>query len=178
MLDEDGASAFHHPRHAAVQRGDLHDALDHLDRAALLVDDDREGGSLDDRRQHRSIDGEVRNSGVLNLEQQGAQSLDHAREAGRLRGRGKLQLAARSHQDIVTAMDECCAPGRARRQNVAGRKLVAHLQRRGLGTGMHNSSVAAELGDNPDLIGCSGGDCRRSDQEEQRKERQGQLVHR
>ena len=161
MLNEDGASAFDHPRHAAVQGGHLHDALDHLHRATLLVDDDGKGRSLDDRRQHRSIDREVRNSGVLNLEQQGAESLDHAGEAGRLRSRGKLQLAARRNQDIVAAVDERCASGRAGPQNVARRKLFAHLQRCGLRAGMHNSSVAAQLGDNPDFTGCSRGDCGR-----------------
>jgi hypothetical protein len=88
MIDEDGSPAFDHTAHAAVEGADLDNALDHLDGAPLPIHDDGEGRSLDDRGQHRRVDGEVGNAGVLHLEQQCAEVLNDPGEAGRLRGRG------------------------------------------------------------------------------------------
>ena len=88
MFDEDGAPALDHPAHTAIESRDLHDALDHLDGAALLVDDHGEGGSLYDGGKHRSVDREMRDSRVLHLKQQSSEILDHSGEAARLRSRG------------------------------------------------------------------------------------------
>jgi hypothetical protein len=62
----------------------LDDALNHLNRAAVLFDDNGEGGSLNHSGQHRSVDREVRDACVLDLEQQGAEHLEYAREPGGL----------------------------------------------------------------------------------------------
>jgi len=69
MIDEDGPTAFDDLPHAAGDRRDLHGALDDLDSAALVVDDDGKGRSFDHGRKHRRVDREVRDAGVLNLEQ-------------------------------------------------------------------------------------------------------------
>jgi len=85
MIDEHGAAAFHHSHHPAIDRADLHDALNDLHRTSMLVDDHGERRSLDHGCQHRRVDREMGDSGVLNLEEQGAEILDHPREARRLR---------------------------------------------------------------------------------------------
>jgi hypothetical protein len=85
VIDEDRATAFDHAGHTAVDCADLHHALNHLDGAAMLIDDDRESRSLDDGGEHRRVDREVGDAGMLDLEQQSAEILNHASEAGRLR---------------------------------------------------------------------------------------------
>jgi hypothetical protein len=60
----------------------LDDALNHLNGAAVLFDDNGEGGSLDHSGQHRSVNCKVRDACMLDLEQHGAEHLDYAREPG------------------------------------------------------------------------------------------------
>jgi hypothetical protein len=127
VIDEDGPSAFDDPAHAAVERSHLHRALDHLDRAALLIDNDGEGCALDHRREHRSVDGEMWNAGMLDLEQQGAEILNDAREAGWLRRRRQSKLAPRSDDDIIGAAYQGRSSRGAGEQRIARRELRVHL---------------------------------------------------
>ncbi|HKP33660.1 MAG TPA: hypothetical protein VJT70_02630 [Sphingomicrobium sp.] len=124
MIDEHGSAALDNFPHAAGVRGDLHRALDHLDRAPLLIDDDGKGGSFDNRREHRRIDREMRDPGMLDLEQQGAEILDHAREASGLRRRGEAEFAAWSNDDIIAAAHQSRSAGWASQQRIAGRELI------------------------------------------------------
>ena len=87
MIDEDGPAALDHPAHRAVDGRYLHHALDHLNGAALLVDDHGEGCSLDHGGEHWRVDCEVGDAGMPDLEQHRAEILDHAREAVGLRRR-------------------------------------------------------------------------------------------
>jgi hypothetical protein len=73
VIDEDGPAALDNLPHAAGDRGDLDCALDDLDRAALLINDNGKRRSFDHGREHRRVDREVRDAGVLDLEQQGAE---------------------------------------------------------------------------------------------------------
>jgi hypothetical protein len=127
VIDEDGPSAFDDPAHAAIECSHLHRTLDHLDRAALLIDDYGEGRALDHRRQHRGVDGEMGNAGMLDLEQQGAEVLNDAREAGWLRRRRQSKLAPRSDDDIIGAAYQGRSPRGAGEQQVAGCEPGVHL---------------------------------------------------
>ena len=124
MIDEDGPAALDDLPHAAGDRGDLHRALDDLDCAPLLIDDDGKGRSFHHGREHRRIDREVRDAGVLDLEQQGAEILDYAREAGGLRRRGEAELAARRNDDIVPAAHQRRPTGWTGQQGIAGGQLI------------------------------------------------------
>jgi hypothetical protein len=126
VIDEDGPAALHDLSHAAGDRGDLHRALDDLDRAAILIDDNRKGRSLDHGREHRRVDREVRDACVLNLEQQCAEILDHAREASGLRRCGEAELAAWRDDDIIAAAHQRRAPGRAGQQRIPRRAPVIY----------------------------------------------------
>ena len=95
MIDEDGLAAFDHPAHRTVGGRYLHHSLDHLDGTALLVDHHGEGRSLDHGGEHRRVDREVGDAGMPDLEQHGAEILDHAREAVGLRRRRQPKLAMR-----------------------------------------------------------------------------------
>ena len=128
MIDEDGPSALDDLPHAAGDGSDLHCTLDDLDRAALVVDDDGKGGAFDNGREHWRIDGEVRDAGVLDPEQQRAEILDHAREAVRLGRRREAKLAARSNDDIIAAAHQRRPPGRAGEQRIARGKLIIDRQ--------------------------------------------------
>jgi hypothetical protein len=177
VIDEDSPAALDDLPHSAGDRGDLDRALDDLDRAALLIDDDGKGRSFDDGRQHRRIDREVRNAGVLDPEQQGAEILDHAREAGGLRRSGETELAARRNDDIIAAAHQSRPAGRPGQQRIAGGELIIHGQRGWPSAGMNHAGVAAELGDDPLVRGfvrCGRG---RREQEGQCCERQSQLEH-
>jgi hypothetical protein len=68
VIDEHGPAAFDHPHHPAVDRVDLHDSLNDLHSGAMLIDDDGEGRALDHGSEHRRVDCEVRDAGVLYLE--------------------------------------------------------------------------------------------------------------
>jgi hypothetical protein len=124
VIDEDGPAALHDLSHAAGDRGDLHRALDDLDRAAILIDDNRKGRTFDHGREHRRVDREVRDACVLNLEQQCAEILDHAREASGLRRCGESQLAARRDDDIIAAADQSRAAGWSGQQRIARGELI------------------------------------------------------
>jgi hypothetical protein len=124
VIDEDGPSALDDLPHAAGDRGDLHRTLDDLDRAAILIDDNGKGRTLDHGREHRRVDREVRDARVLNLEQQRAEILDHPREAGGLRRRREAELAARRNDDIIAAAHQSRSAGRAGQQRIAGSELV------------------------------------------------------
>ena len=101
MIYEHGPSAFDDAAHAAVGCSYLHRSLDHLHRAALLIDNDGEGRAFDHCGKHRRIDGEMGNTGMLDLEQQSAEILNDPREAGRLRCRRQSKLAPRSNDDVI-----------------------------------------------------------------------------
>jgi hypothetical protein len=149
MIDEYGSSALDETGHAAGSRADLDDTLDDLNGAAVLVDDDRERCALDDRSQHRRVHSEMRDAGVLDLEQHGAEILDHPRETVRLYAGRKPQLTSRRDQNIVAAMDQRRPAGRPGDERVAGRDLRVYLERCGLEARMDNARVAAQLGDDP-----------------------------
>lgn len=173
MIDEDSPSALDHPVHAAVERSHLDHTLDHLNRAPLLVDDHREGRAFDHRGQHGRVDGEVGNARVLHLEQQGAEVLDHAREAGRLGRRRKPELAPRSDDDIVAPPDESGSSGRPGEQGVTRSELATHLQRGRLKPRMDDSRIAAELGHDPFVLTCPGRACRCGNRAEEQQDDQG-----
>jgi hypothetical protein len=84
MIDEDSLSAIDHSTHSAVDGRNLDAAFDHLDRAAVPIDDDRKGRSLHHGSKCRRIDGEMRNTGVTDLEKQGPECLHDPRESRRL----------------------------------------------------------------------------------------------
>jgi hypothetical protein len=177
VIDEHGSAAFDHSEHAAIDGGDLHNALDHLHRATLLIDDDGEGRSFDHGGEHRRVDREMGDSGVLDLEQQGADLLDHPGEAGRLRRRGQLQLAARRNDDIVAAADEGRPPARTRQQRVARSELAVDPNGRRLEAGMHDACIAAQLSHDPFVWACSCGARWSGDQGQKRNDTQSKLVH-
>jgi len=154
MIDEDGLPTFDHSAHAAVKGTDLNNTLDHLDGAALLINDDGECRSFHDRGQHRRIDREVRNPGVPDLEQQSAQGLDDPGEAGRLRGRGEPKLTPWSDDDIIASADQGCSAGGPGQQGIARRELGVHLDRGRLQAGMHDSCIAAQLSYHPFVLAC------------------------
>jgi len=177
VIDEDGLPAFDHPAHAAVEGANLNNTLDHLDGAALLIDDDGECRSLYDRRKHRRIDREVRDAGVLDLEQQSAEGLDDPGEAGRLGGRGEPKFASRSDDDVITSADQCSPTGGTGQQGIARGELGVHLDRGRLEAGVHNSRVAAQLSNHPFVLACRCSACGGADQEKKRDEHQGEFVH-
>jgi hypothetical protein len=175
MIDEDGSPTFDHTAHAAVDGADLDNTLDHLDGAPLLVDDDSEGRSLDDRSQHRRVDGEMGDAGVLHLEQQSSEVLNDAGEAGRLRGRGEPKFAPRSNENVIASAHECGPTSSAGQQGIAGRELAIHLDGGRLQPGMHDLRIAAQLGHHPFVRSCS---ARWSaDHEKKRDEHQSEFVH-
>ena len=109
---------------------DLHDTLDHLDCAALLIDNYREGRSFDDRSEHWRVDGEMWNAGVLHLEEQGAHVLNDSRETGRLRRRRQSKLAVRGDDNIIGAADQgVIVPAIRRERPVAGSHRVPESRR-------------------------------------------------
>ena len=109
MFDEDGSATFDEAVHATLSSRNLYDSLDDLHCTSLLVDDDREGRSLDHGSKHRSLDGKVRDSGVLDLEQHCAQRLDDACKPTGLCAGWKAQFAMRCNEDIVSSPHEGCA---------------------------------------------------------------------
>jgi hypothetical protein len=165
MIYEDGPSAFDHPAHTAVDGSDLHHALNHLNRAAMLVDNDGESRPFDNGGQHWRIDCKVRNPGVLDLEEQGAEILDDAREAGRLRSRWKPKLTLRSNDDVIRAPDQGRSSGRTRQQDIAGGELAIHLYGGRLQAGVHDSRIAAQLSDQPFVAAGLGSGRGRAEQE-------------
>jgi hypothetical protein len=153
VIDEDSPAPLDHAAHRAVDRGDLHHTLKHLNRASMRIDDHREGRPFDDCREHRRVDREMRDAGMLDLEQQRAEILDHAGEAAGLRARRKPQLAARSDDDIITASNKGGATGRPSHHCVTGGQQVVDLERRRLGTRMDHARIASQLRHHPIRLG-------------------------
>ena len=177
MIDEDSPAAFDHPAHSAVHGADLHNALKHLNCASVCIDDHREGGPFDDCREHRRVDREVRDAGMLDLEQQRTEILDHPGEAAGLRGRGKSQLAAWSDDDVITASNQGRAARWPSHQCVAGGQLVIDLERCRLRTRVDHARIASQLRHHPIRLGAWRGQHRIGGQQDQRNKCKGQLEH-
>jgi hypothetical protein len=101
VVDEYRTAAFDEPAHSTIGGGHLNRTLDHLHGAAVLIDGDRERRALHDGGEHWCIDGEMRNPGVLDLEEHSAQFLDHAGETGCLRYRGESEFASWRNNDVI-----------------------------------------------------------------------------
>jgi len=149
IIDEYRPATLDDAAHAPVNGRDLHRTLDDLNRAPLLVDNHREGGALDHGGQHRRVYGKVRNAGVLDLEQQRAELLHDAREAGRLRFRRQLELASGSDDDVISPAHQGSPSASTGEQRVARGKFAVDPERHGLKPRVDNPRIAAQLRHQP-----------------------------
>ena len=114
---------------------------------------------------------------MLNLEQHGAEHLDHAREPGRLRLGRQFEFASRCNDDVIGVANQRRAAAPPCQKGIAGRQLTVHLERCRLESWMDNTSIAAELSHDPVSVRVAGGSCRRRNHEDEREESERQLVH-